>query len=173
MAESNRDSDVEMFFEDEFTFEDSLFATTDLSFDNDSIQPTFISEEDVVELIGAQEFRCTLCVKTFKSKTGLDIHVEKKHYSQPKEAFFNQSICKESREHLLKENIYSAEFIKRLPSEVPVRLQSFINNLVFNKLLAGKYKNDHDSLMQSFRLLSVMHQNIFLEAKLRKPISFF
>ncbi len=88
-------------------------------------------------------------MKNFKSKISLDLHVEKKHYAQPKEAFFNQSdfieISKEIEDKLITEDLYCIEFIDSHQSKIPERLQSFIINLLSHKFLGGKKKGDHDS----------------------------
>ena len=161
MATNSEVSEIEALPDDEFTFSDSLISTIDFVFDDESLPTTFISDDDVIELIGAQEFPCNLCQRICRSKSGLEVHIERNHYSLPKEPFLKAEdfvvIAREIKENALKENMYSAELIERLPSEVPLRLQSFINNLL------SHYKNDHDSFYTKYSTIFVKTLEFFPE----------
>ena len=61
MVTNSEVSEIEALPDDEFTFSDSLISTIDFVFDDESLPTTFISDDDVIELIGSQEFPCNLC----------------------------------------------------------------------------------------------------------------
>ena len=157
MATNTSEFDVDELLEDDFIFSGSLIASTDLVLDDESIMPTFVSEEDVVQLLGGLEFCCNICQRTFRSKNGLNCHIEFEHFSQPEEPFFTHnnftSFTKEIREKLLAEKLYPEDFIQKLPSFVPVRLQSFINSLIYSDLLVGKYKHDFDRFYTKYSIV--------------------
>ena len=81
MASNNEVSEIEALPDEEFTFSDTLISTIDFVFDDESLPTTFILDDDVIELIGAQVFPCNLCQRICRSKSGLEVHIERNHYS--------------------------------------------------------------------------------------------
>ena len=146
MAMENRSDEIDLNISgsESLCISEIVLEDQDLLFD-----VTFISDEEIHEFIGLQDFGCGECGKEFKSKKGLNMHLAKTHGNtsniaiEEEQSYISDidfsSLVTKVLHKVTAEGIFPEEIRKAFPTALPGNLCGVLSVLA-QKFLATKSK---------------------------------